>query len=223
MPVITDDILIALRDAKHDHGSVNNLAEQAGINTSIVQKWLSGKTHSISEDNYERIFAFIRAYLPDEPRYWPRNYTSIRVADMEGKYTDGEKIGNVPILPMVDTAGIIKQFLSENVPIPEENLISRIPAFDSQVCIGFRMSASTMAPTVQAEDIILCERIGSVGRLPEKCVVVVKFTGCPPECKELRRFEELTTLQTPSAGKGDILKENEIEWILRVRYMVRRM
>ena len=62
--IITDDIRAALRSAVEDAGNVYKLSLKFGkIRHTTIRDWLSGKTKSISDENWQTVYPAIEEFL----------------------------------------------------------------------------------------------------------------------------------------------------------------
>ena len=62
---ITTEILTAIRMWKDKEKlSYDQIGEVAGVNASSVCQWFSGRTHTMYESTFRRLFPHIQKYLP---------------------------------------------------------------------------------------------------------------------------------------------------------------
>ena len=87
------------------------------------------------------------------------------------------------------------------------------------VCSIFRISGQSMEPAINDGDIIYCEQVMDLHSIPDKRVVVVRFSDCNKfedciVCKRFRRFGDkiLLTSDNPS-GREFELEPQDISWI----------
>lgn len=61
---ITDDILKAIQRTVEGAGSIGDLAEKANVKAEMLSDFLTKKTKSVTEDTWEKIYPFIKPYIP---------------------------------------------------------------------------------------------------------------------------------------------------------------
>lgn len=105
--IITNEIREAIQKAVEIAGNPNQLSKRMeGIRHTTIRDWLSGKTKSISDENWKKlypvlddIFAHEGEFVPVDDEYIP-NYTEIEqkrlhkvintVVDLKERYKDNE-------------------------------------------------------------------------------------------------------------------------------------
>ena len=61
---ITDDIFRAIQRTVDGFGSIGEFAEKANIQGEILTDFLTRKTKSIKDETWEKIYPFVKSYLP---------------------------------------------------------------------------------------------------------------------------------------------------------------
>ena len=86
-------------------------------------------------------------------------------------------------------------------------------------CSIFRVNGESMEPTIYDGDKLYCEEVESIRNIPDKKIVVVKFSDCSKysECVVCKRFQKvengiLLTSDNP-AGRSFAVDPKEIMWI----------
>ncbi len=89
--IITEDIKNALASAIRDAGNPYRFSMRLdNIRHTTIRDWISGKTKSISDENWQKIYPLISRWLPalPFPAEWPEFLNSCPGADEE--YTSNE-------------------------------------------------------------------------------------------------------------------------------------
>ena len=61
---ITDDILKAIQRTVEGFGSIGEFAEKVNIQAEMLGDFLSRKTKSVKDETWEKIYPFVKHYLP---------------------------------------------------------------------------------------------------------------------------------------------------------------
>ncbi|MDD5698004.1 MAG: YdaS family helix-turn-helix protein [Victivallaceae bacterium] len=80
---ITEEVKAAIRKAVEQAGTQQKFADLCGITQRNISKYLSGEVKSIRDDCQEKLYPFIREYLPVEYLRQPAASESSCVSDAE--------------------------------------------------------------------------------------------------------------------------------------------
>jgi hypothetical protein len=75
---LTDDIIKALQGCVEGFGSISLFADRANVNKETLGKYLSRATTSVSDEIWEKIYPYLKHYLPkgEENSHRPPPLTS---------------------------------------------------------------------------------------------------------------------------------------------------
>ncbi|OGV34055.1 MAG: hypothetical protein A2020_01140 [Lentisphaerae bacterium GWF2_45_14] len=83
---ITDDIFKAVQRTVEAFGSIGEFAEKANIQGEILTDFLTKKTKSIKDDTWEKIYPFVKNYLPGG------SPTEVKGMHLKGHLTTDQRI-----------------------------------------------------------------------------------------------------------------------------------
>jgi hypothetical protein len=106
---ITDDILKAIQRTVDGFGSITEFAETANVGSDTLANFLSQKTKSIREDSWEKIYPFIKPYLPasaDAKAYLKGSLTSDQKILLDAFEELPKKLKEAKLIEIVELARV---------------------------------------------------------------------------------------------------------------------
>lgn len=134
--IITNEIREAIQKAVEIAGNPNQLSKRMeGIRHTTIRDWLSGKTKSISDENWKKlypvlddIFAHEGEFVPVDDEYIP-NYTSRAIFERHSPYKLSE-IEQKRLHKVINTVVDLKERYKDNEI--EFSFSARVVASDNQ-------------------------------------------------------------------------------------------
>lgn len=176
---IDNHLLLDLQNAVKSCGGAGKFAAACKVSASNISRYLNGKVHTISDDNWSKISAFLSPVQPIAPLA-PENIFAgaVPLADWENDLS-GEP-------------GSIPEFFKDDFPTGSRQFVPYVSE-PRQKLRAIRVRKVKMAPTLLDDDIILAEAIDPAGEMPYNHVViaVVESRGrLLALCRRLRRLPD---------------------------------
>lgn len=226
----TPELRECIKDAMLEQGirGASELCKQIGYDTpGTLERLLSGKINWFP-DMLSAVLDNLKINHDDAPM----SPAERGLLQPEGiYYNDGTPktravlVHYQPVISWANAASYIDCLISNDGAVmkkwnPDEvEETVPVPLDIRGVCSIFRISGQSMEPAINDGDIIYCEQVMDLHTIPDKRVVVVKFSDCNKfedciVCKRFRRIGDkiLLTSDNP-AGREFELEPQDIAWI----------
>lgn len=226
----TPELRECIKDAMLEQGirGASELCKQVGYDTpGTLERLLSGKINWFP-DMLSAVLDNLKINHDDAPM----SPAERGLLQPEGiYYNDGTQktravlVHYQPVISWANAASYIDSLMSNDGAVmkrwnPDEvDETVPVPLDIRGICSIFRISGQSMEPAINDGDIIYCEQVMDLHTIPDKRVVVVKFSDCNKfedciVCKRFRRIGDkiLLTSDNP-AGREFELEPQDITWI----------
>lgn len=199
---ITPAILWAIKMASIGLGSQNQLSEQSHVRQSTLNMISNGKTKSITSATWERLYPFIREFLPeDTPAPSRPMLRGDFVPGSEAEPAQVDRLRRVPVLSVAQAAGYEPALEPLCDYLRETSDESALFMDVKDNYFALRISGDSMAPDYPDGTVALV----AAGEYPQRGDLVVAKIAATGQVvvKEYHRKDNIITLRSLNpAGKS---------------------